>query len=96
MSAVVAVKPLYLAKPDAAAFLSLSVSTFEGLVAANDAPKPRQVSKGRVAWLVEDLEAWGRQRPAANMLPPPDSGHGRNGKNTEGQRAGTGPTGAQS
>lgn len=80
MTAVIAVQPLYLAKPDAAAYLSLSVSTFETLVAANDAPKPRQVSKGRVAWLRDDLESWGRSRPAANMLPPPDCGYGRDGK----------------
>lgn len=80
MKVVIAIPPMFLAKPDAAKYLSLSVSTFESLVAADDLPKPRQLSKGRVAWLREELESWGRERPVSNLLPPPDSGYGRNGK----------------
>jgi prophage regulatory protein len=57
---MVQIRPLYLARTDAAAFLALSESTLENLVARGDAPKPRKLSKGRTAWLVEDLENWGR------------------------------------
>lgn len=77
---IVTLKPMYLAREEAAKFLAISTSTLEALVAAGDAPKPRKVSKGRSAWLVEELEAWGRARPASDLLPPPDSGYGRGGK----------------
>lgn len=77
---VVQVKPLYLARENAAAFVSLSVSMWEQLVAAGDAPKPRKLSKGRSAWLLEEVEAWGRARPVSDLLPPKNSGHGRSGK----------------
>lgn len=79
---VVTIKPLYLDREAAALFLSISTTTFENLVARGEAPKPRQVSPARVGWLVEELEAYGRTRPLANMLPPPNSGHGRAGKPT--------------
>lgn len=57
------IEPLYLDRVQAAAFLSLSESTLENLVAQGDAPKPRKLSKGRSAWLVEELKTWGRARP---------------------------------
>lgn len=81
---IVSLKPLYLGREEAAKFLAISTSTLESLVAAGDAPKPRKVSKGRAAWLVEELEAWGRARPASDLLPPPDSGYGRAGKSAAG------------
>ena len=77
---IVHIRPLYLARPDAAAFLALSESTLDALVARGDAPKPRKLSAGRTAWLVEDLEMWGRQRPLSDLLPPAGSGYGRAGK----------------
>lgn len=77
---IVTIQPLYLAKPQAAAFLSISESMLESLVSKGEAPKPRQISKGRVGWLVEDLIAWGKARPVSELLPPPDSGYGRAGK----------------
>lgn len=80
LSGVVQLKPLFLAKPQAAEFLAISVSTLEGLVARGEAPKPRKLSSGRVAWLVEELEAWGRARPESDLLPPVNSGYGRAGK----------------
>ncbi|MCS4509174.1 helix-turn-helix transcriptional regulator [Xylophilus ampelinus] len=73
-------KPLYLAKTDAASFLSVSESTLEMLVAKGDAPKPRKISNGRAGWLVEELEAWGKARPVSDLLPPPNSGYGRPSK----------------
>ncbi len=78
-SVVVGIAPFYLARPDAAAFLALSVNTFDSLVARGDAPKPRKISAGRTAWLVEDLEEWARSRPVSDLLPPPNSGYGRAG-----------------
>jgi predicted DNA-binding transcriptional regulator AlpA len=76
---VVQIRPLYLARPDAAAFLAISESTLDALVARGEAPKPRKVSAGRTAWLVEDLENWGRERPISDLLPPKNSGYGRAG-----------------
>jgi predicted DNA-binding transcriptional regulator AlpA len=74
------IKPLYLAREEAAAFLSISDSMLDKLVAQGDAPKPRKLSAGRVAWLVEELEAWGKGRPVSDLLPPPNAGHhGRSG-----------------
>ena len=77
---IVSIKPLFLARADAAAFLSIGESTLDELVARGDAPRPRKVSAGRVAWLVEDLENWGRDRPVSDHLPPVNSGYGRGGK----------------
>lgn len=76
---VVQIRPLYLGRADAAAFLAIGESTFEDLVARGEAPKPRKVSRGRTAWLVEELEAWGRERPESDLLPPKNSGYGRVG-----------------
>lgn len=77
---IVTIHPLYLSRQHAAAFLSISESMLASLVSKGDAPKPRQLSAGRVAWLVEDLISWGKARPVSELLPPPDSGYGRAGK----------------
>lgn len=78
-SVIVQIRPLYLARPDAAAFLAISVSTLDNLVARGALPKPRKLSAGRTAWLVEDLETWGRERPESDLLPPENCGYGRAG-----------------
>lgn len=78
--AIVQIKPLFLGRTNAAAFLSISESMLESLVARGDAPKPRKLSKGRSAWLVDDLETWGKERPVSDLLPPENSGYGRAGK----------------
>jgi len=77
---IVQIAPLYLGKDNAAAYLSLSTSMFEKLIARDDAPRPRKISPGRVAWLVDDLAAWGKARPVSDLLPPEGGGHGRAGK----------------
>lgn len=77
---IVHIRPLYLARPDAAAFLAISESTLDNLVARGDLPKPRKLSAGRTAWLVEDLETWGRERPESDLLPPKNCGVGRSGR----------------
>ena len=46
------------------------------LVAQGDAPKPRKISAGRSAWLVDELIEWGKARPVSDLLPPVNSGHG--------------------
>lgn len=60
MTTIVNIKPLYLGREEAAKFLAISTSTLEALVARGQAPKPRKVSANRSAWLVEELEAWGK------------------------------------
>lgn len=63
-------------------FLNLRVDVLDKLVAQGDAPKPRRISAGRTAWLVDELDAWGRARPVSDFVPPINSGHGRAGKPT--------------
>lgn len=77
---VISLKPLYLASAQAASFLSLSESMLIKLVAQGSLPKPRKLSAGRSAWLVEELEAWGKSLPVSDLLPPANCGHGRAGK----------------
>lgn len=77
---IVQVKPLYLARDEVAQYVSLSPSMWDQLVARGDAPKPRKLSPGRSAWLVEEIDAWGHNRPVSDLLPPRNSGHGRSKK----------------
>lgn len=79
---IVQIKPLYLTRTQAASFLSLSESMLDKLVAQGNAPKPRKLSAGRAAWLVEELEAWGKSLPVSDLLPPVNSGYGRAGKSS--------------
>ena len=76
---IITLKPLYLDRESAAAYLSISSSLLEKLVAKGAAPKPRKLSANRCAWLVEDLEQWGRERPVSDLLPARGSGYGRAG-----------------
>lgn len=68
------IEPAFLDKPSAAAFLSLSESTFEQLVREGNAPMPRALSARRVGWLVRELREWAEARPVSEMLPPPNTG----------------------
>lgn len=79
-TSIVHVSPLFLARANAAAFLSISESMLDTLVARGDLPRPRKISAGRSAWLVDELVAWGRARPISDLLPPAKSGYGRSGK----------------
>ena len=72
--------PMFLMRHEAAQFLALSEATLAKLVARGEAPKPKKLSSGRAAWLVDDLVAWGRGRPESDFLPPENSGYGRAGK----------------
>lgn len=98
-TSIVTIAPLFLARREAAAFLSLSESHLESMAARGDIPPPRKLSPGRVAWLVDDLIVWGQARPVSDLLPPSGSGYGRAGrsKKKEGgaeQAAGDGKKGA--
>jgi prophage regulatory protein len=77
---IVHIEPMYLAREEAAAFLSISTAQFERLVAAGDLPKQRKLSAGRTGWLVEELRAWGHARPVSDLLPPENAGQRRAGK----------------
>lgn len=75
-----AIEPMYLSREHAAAFVSLSESAWAALVSRGEAPAPRQLSAGRVGWLVEELIAWGKARPVSAIAPPEGCGYGRAGK----------------
>lgn len=78
---VVSLKPGALELANAATYTSLSVSLFQRQVQTDpDFPKPVQLAKRRVGWLVSDLDAWLASRPRSACLPPPGSGYGRKGK----------------
>lgn len=80
---IVQIQPIFLQRPDAARFLAMSESLLDSLVARGEIPRPRKLSKGRTAWLVQDLETWGRERPHSDLLPPMGSGVGRAGRAIE-------------
>ncbi|WP_114968510.1 helix-turn-helix transcriptional regulator [Rhodoferax ferrireducens] len=78
--AIVQIPPMFLARANAAAFLSVSESMLDQLVARGEVAKPKKLSPGRSAWLVDDLVTFGRTRPESDLLPPANSGYGRAGK----------------
>lgn len=81
MSAVVQITPLYLEREEAAAYLALSLSTFEKLTREDATfPRCRALSGRRTGWLVDELRAWGLARPVSNMLPPANTGSRRGQK----------------
>ena len=80
LKTVIQVRPLFLARPAAAAYLSVSESMLDKLVASGELARPRKISPGRSGWLVDDLDTFGRSRPVSDLLPPRNSGHGRAGK----------------
>lgn len=63
-------KPGALERREAAAYVALSVSTMEAGVRNESFPAPRQLSKGRVAWLTKELDQWLETRPVSKLLPP--------------------------
>jgi prophage regulatory protein len=71
-------EPMYLDLPRTAEFMAVSVRTWQNLVQAGEAPRPRKLSAGRVGWLVSELREWGEARPVSDLLPPANSGR-RNG-----------------
>ncbi len=71
---IVSIKPAYLDRDQAAAFVSLSDTTIEQMVRTGAFPKPRQLSPKRVGWKVTELEEWCDSRPVSNLPPPRNTG----------------------
>ncbi len=63
--------PLFVDREQLPRYLPISERTFDALVASGDAPKPRKISKGRVAWLYRELVEWAESRPVSDHLPGP-------------------------
>ena len=74
MNTQISVKPAYLDKPGACAFVSLKETTLDELMRKNMFPKPRKLSDRRVGWLVRELEDWAESRPVSDLLPPANTG----------------------
>jgi prophage regulatory protein len=72
------VKRIYVGLSEAANMLSLAMSTVQRLVREKQFPAPRQISAGRVGWLVREIEDWAETRPVSDLPPPPNTG-GRKG-----------------
>lgn len=71
---IVSTRPAYLDRNAVAAFVSLSVVAMERAVVSGGFPKPRQLTKQRVAWLVRDVEEWCESRPVSSILPVANCG----------------------
>lgn len=86
------VEPLYLDKAEAAAFLSVSVSTFEKLLREDGTfPRPSALSANRNGYLVAELRAWGQTRAIADRLPPANTS-----RTAKGMHKATSPIGIES
>lgn len=72
--AIMQFAPAALERSQAAAYVSLSVSTFEKWVQEKKAPQPRQFPGRRVAWLRAELDAWLISLPLSDQLPPENTG----------------------
>lgn len=72
--AIMQFAPAALERSQAAAYVSLSVSTFEKWVQEKKAPQPRQFPGRRVAWLRTELDAWLFSLPPSDQLPPENTG----------------------
>lgn len=77
---IITLEPVFLAKPAAAAYLSISESTIDVLVNSGALPKPRKISANRTAWLLTDLKQFALTRPESDLAPPRGAGYGRAGK----------------
>jgi predicted DNA-binding transcriptional regulator AlpA len=68
---IVTIRPRMLAEDAAAAYAGFSVSTLQKLVREGKLQKPRQVSQGRVAYEVSDLDEYLDTCPRSTMEPGP-------------------------
>lgn len=68
---VVQTPPLAVDRTTAAAALSVSESTLDGLVRSGELPPPRRLSANRVGWLWRELQAWVESRPVSDLPPGP-------------------------
>ena len=63
--------PLFVDRDKAAELAGVSLRTWESLVAADEAPKPRKVSKQLVRWLYREVIEWAESRPVSDHQPGP-------------------------
>lgn len=68
---IIQTAPLFVERDEAARALSISVSTLEALVRAEELPPPRKVSGKRVAWLWREIQEFAESRPVSNLPPGP-------------------------
>lgn len=69
------ITPFVMDVEKAAAYLSLSESTFERLVREGELPKPRRFpNRRRVGWLRTELEEAALNLPVSDLLPPENTG----------------------
>lgn len=68
------IQPIALKRSDAAEFANISESNMDNLIRVGRFPKPRQVSPGRVVFLVSELTEWMHSRPVSQILPPANTG----------------------
>lgn len=71
---MISIKPAALDRDNAAAYLSISLSTMEKLQREGGFPRPRMLSGNRVGWIVTELDEWLHQRPVSNIAPPENTG----------------------
>lgn len=64
------VKPVCLDLQEVAQFISMSPSSVQKMVRKDLFPKPRMLSKRRVAWLTREVEEWAESRLVSDILPP--------------------------
>ncbi len=57
-TASVSVASPYLSRRETAAYLRMSLSSFDRLVAGDRLPRPLRPSPRRVVWLAADLDRW--------------------------------------
>ena len=77
---IINLRPLYIERAQIPAVTTLSESSWDTLVARGEAPQPRKISANRSAWLFDEIEVWAHTRPVSDLLPPRNSGKGRNKK----------------
>lgn len=66
---------LLLTLSEAARAAGVSTATWQRLVAAGKAPKPRDPTGHASRWLAREVEAWAEGLPVADHAPPPNCGH---------------------
>lgn len=73
-------RPAVIDVDQAAAYLTLSVSTIENMERRGEFPKKRQLAGRRVGYLLREIDEWLEARPVSNQLPPVNCEFGRAGK----------------
>lgn len=68
---IVQMPPIIVARENAAAVLGISERLLEGLVREGKIVPPRKISKGRVGWLVRELQEFAESLPVSDLEPGP-------------------------